>query len=215
VTATTDSTLPPDIGGVAIHSKLGEGGRSVVYAGLWQTRDVAIKVYKPRGIQRHAKRHPQNIADFEYQRNQALFNVPGLSRYIAEPLKVIIDKNNYALIQERLSGPLYYFYFRDNQGLVSTKFLQHLENILELAHRAEIYDVDIHAFNVIVDESGDEPIPKLFDFNLIPFHERPGFSLQKLGLKLGFISKAARDIRLLKNLNKVGRQEKKLIRYFR
>jgi hypothetical protein len=214
VTATSDSSLSTDIGGVTIHSKFGEGGRTVVYGGVWHDQEVVVKVYKPRAIERHAKRHPLNIAEFEFQRNAALYQVPGLSRYIAEPLQVILEGAVCAMVQERLIGPLYYLYWREHHQNVPGSFLGHLEKILSLAHGANIFDVDIHAFNVIVDESGDEPIPKLFDFNLIPFHERPGFSLQKLGFKLGWVSKATRDRRLLRNFNKFARRERKLVKYF-
>ena len=72
----------------------------------------------------------------------------------------------------------------------------------------------MHAFNVIVDESSDEPIPKLFDFNLIPFHERPGISMSKLLLKLGLTNEANRDKRLLRNFDKIAKREKKLLKYF-
>ena len=62
--------LPGQIGEVSIQEKLGEGGRSVVYGGEWRGRQVALKVYKPAGIENHAKRHPLNIAEFEFQRNK-------------------------------------------------------------------------------------------------------------------------------------------------
>ena len=57
-------------------------------------------------------------------------------------------------------------------------------------------------------------IPKLFDFNLIPFHERPGISMSKLLLKLGLTNEANRDKRLLRNFDKIARREKKLVKYF-
>ena len=77
-----------------------------------------------------------------------------------------------------------------------------------------MFGVEMHAFIVIVDESSGEPIPKLFDFNLIPFHQRPGISMSKVLLKLGLVNKATRDKRLLKNFDKVAKREKKLAKYF-
>lgn len=206
--------LPGQIGEVSIQEKLGEGGRSVVYGGEWRGREVALKVYKPAGIQNHAKRHSLNIAEFEFQRNTTFYEAPGLSGYIARPLHYWVNPDGCAMVQERLTGPLYYFYYRDRNGKVSADFKRHLQNIINLAHDAGLYDVDMHAFNVIVDDSGGEPIPKLFDFNLIPFHERPGVSISKLLLKLGLANKATRDNRLLRNFDKVAKREKKLVKYF-
>jgi len=206
--------LPDQIGEVRIQEKLGEGGRTVVYGGEWRGKPVALKVYKPLAIKSHSARHPLNIAEFEFQRNKAIYDLPGLSDYIAQPFHYWVSSDLCAMVQERLTGPLYYFYYRDHQGKVAPTFKQHMQTIIDQAHKGGLYDVDMHAFNVIVDESGGEPIPKLFDFNLIPFHERPGISMSKLLFKLGLVNKATRDKRLLKNFDKIARREKKLVRYF-
>lgn len=214
MTATINNKLPDQVGNVRIREKLGEGGRSIVYGGDWRGRQVALKVYKPAGIRNHSKRHPLNIAEFEFQRNKVFYELPGLSDYIAQPLYYWANPDVCAMVQERLVGPLYYFYYLENKGRVSPGFKQHLRIIIDLAHAAGLFDVDMHAFNVIVDESGGEPIPKLFDFNLIPFHQGPGLSMSKLLLKLGLTNKASRDERLFRNFDKVARREKKLIKYF-
>jgi hypothetical protein len=214
VTAETEIALPRQFGDVHAQEKLGEGGRSIVYGGEWRGRKVALKVYKSAGIRNHAKRHPLNIAEFEFRRNKSFYELPGLSDYIAQPLDYWTNPELSAFVQERLRGPLYYFYYRDHKGVVPASFMQHLQTIIDLTHAAGLFDVDIHAFNVIVDESGSEPIPKLFDFNLMPFHERPGISMSKLMLMLGFGTEATRDKRLLKNFNKIARREKKLLKYF-
>lgn len=214
MSATINKRLPQQLGEVRILDKLGEGGRSIVYGGEWQGQQVALKAYKPEGIRNHAKRHVMNIAEFEFQRNKTIYELPGLSGYVAKPLCFWADPDLCAMAQERLFGPLYYFYYLENKGRVPPGFKQHLRNILDMAHDAGFYDVDIHAFNVIVDESSGEPKPKIFDFNLIPFHERPGISMSKFLLKLGLTNKASRDERLLRNFDKIARREKKLIKYF-
>lgn len=214
MSTTINRDLPNQIGEVQILEKLGEGGRSIVYGGEWHGQPVALKVYKPEGIRNHAKRHSLNIAEFEFQRNKTIYELPGLCGYIAKPLHYWANADLCAMAQERLVGPLYYFYYLKNKGKIPPGFRQHLRTILDMAHEAAFYDVDIHAFNVIVDESSGEPIPKLFDFNLIPFHERPGLSMSKLLFKLGLTSKASRDERLLRNFDKIARREKKLIKYF-
>jgi hypothetical protein len=214
VSATINRNFPDQVGEVRIREKLGEGGRSIVYGGEWRGQQVALKVYKPKGIRNHAKRHALNIAQFEFQRNKTIYELPGLSAYVARPLHFWAKPEVCAMAQERLIGPLYYFYYLENNGNISPDFKQHLRTIVDLAHNAGFYDVDIHAFNVIVDESSGEPLPKLFDFNLIPFHERPGLSMSKFLLKLGLTNKASRDERLLRNFDKIARREKKLIKYF-
>lgn len=205
---------PAQVGEAILGEKLGEGGRSTAFAADYHGRPVAVKIYKPIAINRHAMRHPQNIAEYEFQRNRFLYNVPGLRDYIAEPIDFVVDDQISAIIQEQLTGPLYYFYYRDRSGKIDPAFREHLKKIIDLAHQAEFYDVDLHAFNVIVDESTGEPKPKLFDFNLIPFYDKPGHWISKLGLKLGVIHKRDRDLRLLRNFDKVARQERKLVKYF-
>ncbi len=211
---TIGNNLPAQIGEVLIREKLGEGGRSIVYGGEWRQQQVALKVYKPKGIKNHCKRHSSNIAEFEFQRNKAFYELPGLSDYIAKPLYFWARPDFCAMVQERLTGPLYYFYYRDKKGLVAPGFKRHLQTIIDLAHDGGLFDVDMHAFNVIVDESRSEPIPKLFDFNLIPFHERTGLSLSNVLLKLGLINKTSRDKRMLRNFDKTAKREKKLVKYF-
>ena len=214
MSVTINNELPNQVGEVRIREKLGEGGRSIVYGGEWRGQQVALKVYKPDSIRNHSKRHVLNIAEFEFQRNKTIYELPGLTAYIAKPLCFWANPDVCAMAQERLFGPLYDFYFLENKGRIPPGFKRHLRIIIDLAHDAGFYDVDIHAFNVIVDETSGEPIPKLFDFNLIPFHERPGISMSKLLLKLGLTNKTSRDERLLRNFDKIARREKKLMKYF-
>ena len=112
------SGFPGQIGEVRIQEKLGEGGRSVVYGGEWQGKQVALKVYKTSGIKNHNKRHPLNIAEYEFRRNKTFYELPGLSDYVAQPLHFWINPDVCAMIQERLTGPLYYFYYQDRKGQV-------------------------------------------------------------------------------------------------
>ena len=214
MTGTISKNLPDKIGEVYIHEKLGEGGRSIVYGGEWLGQQVALKAYKPAGIKNHARQDPVNIAEFEFQRNKTIYELPGISRYIAKPLYYWANPEVCALVQERLTSPLYYFYYIKHGSNIVPTFKHHLQTIIDVAHDAGQYDIDLHAFNVIVDESSGEPIPKLFDFNLIPFHERRGISMSKLLLQLGLTNRASRDKRMLKNFDKVARREKKLAKYF-
>ena len=52
-------------------------------------------------------------------------------------------------------------------------------NLVTLSHEASLYDIDLHAMNVMVDRS--KGTPKLFDFNQIPFTERPQNPVHRAG----------------------------------
>lgn len=198
------------VGDVRIVGKLGEGGRSTVYLGEWGGRRVALKVFKASAVERHARKHPLNVAAYEYARNLAFHRAPGLSVYVAEPLGHIATPGVSAVIQERLDGKLYYFYYRARGGRVSPALFGHIERIVERAHAAGLYDIDLHSMNVMVVHDRDgEPIPKLFDFNLIPFCEHPPNPFVGLLLRLGLLDERSRDLRKLRNFHDFRREERK------
>ena len=202
------------VGAARILGKLGEGGRSTVYRADWHGREVALKVYKSEAIARHARKHAENLAKFEYLRNRAFYDAPGLAKYVAEPMGYLTTGGVSAFIQEKLDGELYYFYFRARNGDVPVQLFEHVNRMVRLYHKAGLYDVDLHAMNVMVVEKNGEPIPKLFDFNLIPFHIHPPNKLVGLLLKTGLIDLEARDLRKLRNFHDFSRVEAKLLKFY-
>jgi hypothetical protein len=56
--------------------------------------------------------------------------------------------------------------------------------------------------------------PKLFDFNQIPFTERPQNPFIGLALKLGLLGKGSRDLRKLARFNNFDRVERKLLKFY-
>jgi tRNA A-37 threonylcarbamoyl transferase component Bud32 len=202
------------LGDIEIVERLGQGGRSTVYHGRWKGRDVVVKMHKTQAVERHIAKNDLELAEFEYRRNQAFYNAPGLRRYIAEPLAYVASGSLSVLIQEWLEGPLYYFYYKENEGRHSESLLAHLGKIVEGSHAAGLYDVDLHSMNVIVVEENGEPIPKLFDFNLIPFTEHPPNPFVAIGLRLGLIDPRSRDLRKYKNFHDFRRVEKKLLPFY-
>lgn len=199
-----------------IVESLGEGGKSTVYRARWRGREVALKVYKAQAVAHHARKHGQNLAEYEFERNRSFHAAPGLARYVAEPLEFLATPEVSAFVQELLLGELYYFYFTRRNGQVAPDLFAHVRRMVELYHAADLYDVDLHAMNVmVVEEPTGEPVPKLFDFNLVPFHVRPRNPVVAALLATGVLSKRARDLRKLKRFHDFRRIEAKLVRFYR
>ena len=66
--------------------------------------------------------------------------------------------------------------------------------------------------NVMVDRQAGGP--KLFDFNQIPFTERPQNPFVGMALKLGLLGKGSRDLRKLARFNNFDRVERKLLKFY-
>jgi hypothetical protein len=198
--------------GLEVTDKLGEGKRSVVYRARWQGRDVGLKVYKPAAIANHARKHRLPLAEFEHRRNKAFFEARGLSKYIAEPLGFVVEPGFQMSLQECLEGEVYYFAQRDHADFISPRFMQDLAELVNLSHEAKLYDIDLHAMNVMVDRKAGTP--KLFDFNQIPFTERPQNPLIGFALKVGLLGRGSRDIRKLARFGNFDRVERKLLKFY-
>jgi hypothetical protein len=195
-----------------ITDKLGEGKRSVVYRARWQGRDVGVKVYKPAAIARHARKHQLPLAEFEHRRNKAFHEARGMARYVAEPLGFVVEPGFQMSLQECLEGEVYYFAQREQARFISPRFMDDLAELVSLSHEARLYDIDLHAMNVMVDRKAGGP--KLFDFNQIPFTERPQNPFVGLALKLGLLDKTSRDLRKLARFNDFTRVERKLLKFY-
>jgi ubiquinone/menaquinone biosynthesis C-methylase UbiE len=197
---------------LAITEKLGEGKRSMVYRGRWKGRDVGVKVYKPAAIANHARKHQLPLAEFEYRRNKAFFEARGMAKYVAEPLGFVVEPGFQMSIQELVDGEVYYFAQRDHAEFISPKFMEDLTELVTLSHEARLYDIDLHAMNVMVDRHKGSP--KLFDFNQIPFTERPQNPFIGLALRLGLLGRGSRDLRKLARFNNFDRVERKLLKFY-
>ena len=200
------------VGDVRITGQLGEGVTCVVFRGDWNGREVTLKLYKSSAVEGHSRHHDQELAEFEYRRNLAFYEAPGLARYVARPLGYLATGGVSAMVQEKLDGVLYHDYFQARGGDVPDALRAHVRRILELAHAAGLYDVDLHARNVMVVESEyGEVIPKLFDFNFIPFYVRPRNPLVAMLLKTGLVGERWRDLRKLRSFDDFRRWEGKPI----
>jgi ubiquinone/menaquinone biosynthesis C-methylase UbiE len=196
-----------------IKDKLGEGKRSVVYRARWRGRDVGVKVYKPAAIARHARKHKLPLAEFEHRRNKAFFDARGMSKYVAEPIAFVVEPGFQMSLQECLDGEVYYFAQRDHASFISPKFMDDLAELVSLSHAADLYDIDLHAMNVMVDRQAGGP--KLFDFNQIPFTERPQNPFVGFALRMGLLGRGSRDLRKLARFNNFERVERKLLKFYK
>ena len=204
-----------DLDGVSIAGRFGEGRRSTVYRASWQGREIALKVYKQTAIATHGRKNHQPIAEFEYRRNTEFHSVAGLDRYVARPLACVVTPEIQAVAQEAIDGELYYFFHKRRAGEVPASFAEHLGKILELSHGAGLYDVDLHSMNVFVaSESSGELVPKIFDFNLIPFTVRPQNPFVGWLLGAGLLSKESRDRRRLRHFNDFRHVENRLLKFY-
>jgi ubiquinone/menaquinone biosynthesis C-methylase UbiE len=195
-----------------VTEKLGEGKRSMVYRAKWRGREVGLKVYKPAAMANHARKHKLPLAEFEYRRNKAFFDARGMSKYVAEPLGFIVEPGFQMSVQECVEGEVYYFAQRDHADFISPRFMEDLADIVSLSHEAQLYDIDLHAMNVMVDRQ--KGTPKLFDFNQIPFTERPQNPFIGLALKLGLLGRGSRDLRKLARFQNYERVERKLLKFY-
>ena len=195
-----------------VTEKLGEGKRSVVYRARWKGREVGLKVYKPTAIANHARKHKLPLAEFEHRRNKAFFEARGMAKYVAEPLGFVVQPGFQMSLQECVEGEVYYFAQRDHADFISPRFMEDLATLVSLSHEAQLYDIDLHAMNVMVDRRAGTP--KLFDFNQIPFTERPQNPFVGLALKLGLLGRGSRDLRKLARFQNYDRVERKLLKFY-
>jgi len=195
-----------------VTEKLGEGKRSVVYRARWKGRELGLKVYKPAAIANHARKHKLPLAEFEHRRNKAFFEARGMAQYVAEPIGFVVEPGFQMSLQECVDGEVYYFAQRDHADFISPRFMEDLANVVSLSHEAQLYDIDLHAMNVMVDRH--KGTPKLFDFNQIPFTERPQNPFVGLALKLGLLGRGSRDLRKLARFQNYDRVERKLLKFY-
>ena len=205
-----------DLDGAKITGRLGEGRRSIVYRALWRDQEIALKVYKDTAIATHARKNSQPLGEFEFSRNSRFFSVPGLDRYVAQPLAFAVTPEVQVVAQEPVDGELYYFFHRERKGEVPDSFDGHLQEILRLSHDAGLYDVDLHSMNVFVArEASGEMVPKIFDFNLIPFTLRPQNPFVGWLLAAGLVSKKSRDRRRLRKFHDFRHVEDRLLKFYK
>ena len=185
----------------------------MVYRARWQGRDVGVKVYKPAAIASHARKHKLPLAEFEHRRNKAFFEARGMSKYVAEPLGFVVEPGFQMSLQECLDGEVYYFAQRDHADFISPRFMDDLAELVTLSHEAKLYDIDLHAMNVMVDRSRRHAEAVRFQPDSV--HRAAAESVHRAGAQARVVRRANRATcaswRASTNFDRV---ERKLLKFY-
>ena len=192
----SDLKLPENLVPVSL---AGEGRRSVTFRAKYHDEVIALKVYRKEFIQKYQQRYSLNIAQFEYDRNQAFFAVAALRPYAARPLKVMGVDDGYSLcfLQEFINGPALVELAQKNHGLPQS-VLDAGQLICEKAEAAGLHDLDMFYKNVLVREQNGTWLPVIHDFNLVPQYQYPPNPFLALAYLTGLRRKSHRDWRCLR-----------------
>jgi tRNA A-37 threonylcarbamoyl transferase component Bud32 len=195
-------SMPADI---KITGYLGTGARAHVFKANMERNSVIVKVYREEAVQKYRHKYRVDIAEFEYQRNQSLFSLKSMKKYIAQPFRVYPASSEYThcMIQEYVSGPT----LKDliiKLGHLPREVLDAGYHIVGKAEANGVHDLDISSKNVMIVEQGGELVPKLYDFNLMPQCQHAPNPFLWLAFKLGLRARSYRDYRNLKKWEKRG-----------
>ena len=190
--------LPPDI---QLGDLIGEGQRSDVYAALTGGERAVVKVYRADAIHKYRTRYGVSIARFEYERNCSFYNVSALRPYIARPIQAFGATDGYseAFIQEFVAGRRLHGLARET-GIVPAEIIVKVREIIEAATAAGLFDIDLCAKNIMLQQRESGWHPMLFDFNLMPQYLHAPNPFVSLLYLTGLRKKSFRDYRHLANL---------------
>lgn len=189
---------------IQVSGVVGAGRRCIAFAAAYGGRQVVLKVYRPQAVAKHARRLGCSLARYEYERNVALRGVAKLAPHIPDPIACFSSSRCELFIQERVLGQPLDAFLRTCSATARAFVLGEIRLIVERAHEAGIFDLDLHPRNVLVRRSARGTVqPVLFDFNKTPYHVQPPNPLATLLLKLGCITPASRDLRYLRRLSQL------------
>ncbi len=184
--------------GLEVLEVVGSGRRSITFKARQGGEVVALKVYRPQFIARYRKKYNVNIAVFEMSRNRALRKIPELVSFTARPIRVIGHDGQHSLcfMQEFIDGVPLPELAKQHKGL-PVSVLRAGEQIVRLAAKAGLHDLDLYYKNVLARQVGGQWLPVLHDFNLMPQHEHPPNPFLALAYRTGLRKKSHRDLRCL------------------
>ncbi len=198
-------TFPED---VEVTDFLGEGGRAYVYKARLGQETVVVKVYRRQVVQKYLDKYKVDIAEYEYQRNLALYEIPEIKIYIAKPYRVhpLSGEHSHSFIQECVTGKTLKELIAE-LGYLPSEILAAGHKIVQQAEAHGVHDLDISVGNIIVNQHDEKWRPKLYDFNLMSQYLFPPNPFMGLAMKLGIRGKSYRDYRSLRNWEKRGKNK--------
>ena len=199
-------TLPDEI---QVGDFLGRGRRSFSFRGVYEGKDVVIKVYRKEFVEKYQRKCSVDIAEFEFERNATLYDVDEIKPYIATPYRVFSRHSGFthSFVQEYIDG-ITLRQLIAQSGYLPEEVLKAGYKIVRAAEACGIHDMDIFEENVLAIQSAGIWTPKLYDFNMLPQHISPPNVFVALGIKMGLSRKSRRDYRNLRNWKRSGEQQR-------
>ncbi|MGB1580228.1 MAG: hypothetical protein ACPHER_01825 [Nevskiales bacterium] len=188
-------SVPDDI---EVGEILGNGARSMGYAGELNGHKVAIKFYRPKFIEKFRRKYGVDIAQFEFDRNAAFRAVPELEQHTVEPLRVLRPEDGYstAFVQEFVQGQPLVQLMRE-LGHLPADILDMGRKIIDTACAAGLHDLDMNDSNIMVQKRETGWHLLVYDFNLMPQYLHAPNPIVALQYKLGIRKKSGRDYQCL------------------
>lgn len=188
--------LPPSL---EVLEVAGQGRRSITWRANYDGEVIALKVYRQAFIDKYRQRFKLNIAQFEFERNQAFYAVEALQPYAAQPIALLGIEDQYSLcfLQEFIEGPTLVELAQQNHGLPQS-VLDAGRLICRTAEASGLHDLDIFYKNVMMRKQNGVWLPVLHDFNLLPQYLYPRNPFLAMAYFTGLRKKSHRDWRCLK-----------------
>ena len=143
-------SLPADI---EIVEYLGKGGRAHVFKAKLGEDSVVVKLYRPSVVQKYQQKYGLDIAEFEFQRNQALYQLEQIKSYIAKPYRLYPASSEYSqsIVQEWVTGKTLKAIVAE-LGYLPEELLDTGYEIIKHAEAHGLHDLDISSGNTRVSQ---------------------------------------------------------------
>ena len=186
--------------GIEFVAHLGRGRRCGAVLGERAGRRVVVKIYNAETVAKYRRRHGVEAARLEFDRNQRFRQVEALRPCVAEPLDVLAGAEGTppVFVQEFIPGRSLEDYLIEH-GALPRGLLDRGRSIQRAAAAAGLFDFDFNAGNVLLRPASGGAVPTLFDFNLVPQHERSPNPFIALAFRLGLRRRERRDLRNLRD----------------
>ena len=197
----TVSRVPLELpSGIEFIARLGRGRRCAAVLGERAGRRVVVKLYHAETVSKYRRRFGVEVAQLEFDRNRRFHEVAELQPFVAEPLAVLAGAAGGppVFVQEFVPGRS----LEDHlalHGALPPGLLARGRSIQRDAASAGLFDFDFNAGNVLLRPASGGEVPTLFDFNLVPQHERPPNPFIALAFRLGLRRRDRRDLRNLRD----------------